>query len=93
MAMLRLLTALVALVLILAQPREAAAGTGDCDSGWDDRVEVFACGPYEDMRDEECRQRALSDPSTEGCEICADRCQEGPDGWYYWCRAQSHCPT
>jgi hypothetical protein len=89
MAMLRLLTALVALVLILAQPRDAAAGSATCDSDWDERVDVFSCGGDPELRDAYCRSIAPPE-ETQGCQICADDCHDLESGaGYYWCRASS----
>ena len=89
LAILRLLTAIAALVLILAQPRDATALSTTCDSDWDDKVEVFSCGGSQELRDSYCQSIAPS--STNGCQICADACHEGESGpGWYWCRASDN---
>jgi hypothetical protein len=86
MPILRLLTALTALLIILAQPRDAAAESEHCQ--WREEVQVFSCNGNPSARQVWCEGLyGEPDPSDEeegGCHACASSCS-GSEGGSYLC--------
>ena len=74
MPFLRFSTAVVALALVLAQPRIAAGADEICE--WNDTYYTFgACGPAWWLRDEACRSIAPEYiTENENCLVCSGEC-------------------